>query len=219
MGLRSFEKRIEHLVEGTFARVFKSGLTPLEVAHRITSAMDDNRSAGVSGGTVVPNQYWIYLAPEDHERFAEVETALSNELMDAIREHARDEQYGFMGPLHVDLVLADDYPTGAFEIVNKFREGPQGAPPGVLVLTRGDRIDLGSESLTVGRVAGNRLVLADPNVSRNHAEVRLVNGAWVLVDLGSTNGTTVNGNRVVEHQLQTGDEIAFGSATARFESF
>lgn len=215
MGLRSFEKRIEHLVEGTFARVFKSGLTPLEVAHRLTRTMDDNRSAGVTGTTVVPNQFWVYLATADHERFSEVETALTNELGDAIREHGRDEKYGFMGPIRVELVLAEDYPTGAFEIVAKFREGAMGAP-GTLILSNGERVALGEGSLTVGRVADNALVLADPNVSRHHAEIRQADGGFWIFDLGSTNGTHVNGVRVTQHQLETEDEVAFGSATARF---
>lgn len=218
VGLRSFEKRIEHVVEGTFARLFKSGLTPLEVAQGITRAMDDNRAVGVTGGTVVPNQFWVYLAPEDYDRFGQVETALTNELADAAREHARDEQYGFMGPVRVDLVLTEEYPTGAFEMVARLREGPSGHPPGALLMNRGDRIQLGTDTFTIGRVADNSLVLADPNVSRHHAEIRPIDGGYQVVDLGSTNGTTVNGSRVSDHVLQPGDSVSFGSTAAVYEA-
>lgn len=216
--MRSFEKRIEHLVEGTFARVFKSGLTPLEVAHAITRSMDDNRAVGVTGGTIVPNQFWVYLAPDDHDRFAEVETALTKELADAAREHARDEQYGFMGPVRVDLVLTEEYPTGAFELLARLREGPTGHPPGALVMDRGQRLQLGGEVFSVGRVSDNTLVLSDPNVSRHHAEIRPIEGGYVVVDLGSTNGTTVNGDRITDHVLQPGDEVSFGSSSAVYEA-
>jgi len=218
MGLRSFEQRLEHLVEGTFARVFKSGVTPLEVAQRITRAMDDNRSAGVDGGAVVPNQFWIYLSPEDFSQFSEVAATLTAELADAAREHARDESYSFMGPVKVDLVLTEEYPTGAFEMVARLREGPMGRPPGSLILSSGERVRLGVDTVTIGRVADNTLMLPDPNVSRFHAQVRAVDGGYRLVDMGSTNGTAVNGARVADHLLEPGDEIYFGSTRVAFEA-
>ena len=62
------------------------------------------------------------------------------------------------------------------------------------------------------------IVLADPNVSRNHAEIRPHGNGWVVVDLGSTNGSRVNGTRVSTHDLHEGDEIAFGNTVLRFEA-
>jgi pSer/pThr/pTyr-binding forkhead associated (FHA) protein len=62
------------------------------------------------------------------------------------------------------------------------------------------------------------VVLADPNVSRNHAEVRPSGDGFEVVDQGSTNGTKVNGVRVAEHQLRPGDEIRLGNTVLRFEA-
>jgi pSer/pThr/pTyr-binding forkhead associated (FHA) protein len=70
----------------------------------------------------------------------------------------------------------------------------------------------------VGRKPESNIVLADPNVSRNHAEIRPSSEGFVLVDLGSTNGSKVNGVRVDQRLLEDGDEISFGNTHMRFEA-
>ena len=72
--------------------------------------------------------------------------------------------------------------------------------------------------LTIGRLPESTIVLADPNVSRSHAEIRPRASGYVVVDLGSTNGTKVNGARVSEQELVDGDEITFGNTRMRFEA-
>jgi len=216
--LRKFERRLERMVEGTFARVFKSGLTPLEIGKRITRVMDTERSVGVSRTTVVPNHFVVYVSPDDYEQFSEVASKLVAELEDAARDHASDQGYSFMGPVMVELSQADSYPTGDFEVVAKLKEGASGRPPGSLVLPTDERIRLGDTTFRVGRVSGNELVLSDPNVSRHHAEVRAIPGGYQLVDLQSTNGTKVNGAPISEHRLLSGDVITFGATVVSFES-
>src|SRR5690606_28509760 len=103
MGLQAFERRLERMVEGVFARAFRSGLRPVELGRRLVRVMDSQRSVGVSGRPVVPNAFTIYLSPDDHEQFADISDTLVRELCDAAREHARDEGYTFMGPITVDL--------------------------------------------------------------------------------------------------------------------
>jgi pSer/pThr/pTyr-binding forkhead associated (FHA) protein len=71
--------------------------------------------------------------------------------------------------------------------------------------------------VTIGRLSANDVVLADPNVSRRHAELRLTEGAWTIADLGSTNGTLVNGKLTQEQPLGQGDLLRFGSSELRFE--
>ena len=216
VGIRNFEQRLERMVEGAFARVFKSGLRPVELARRLVREMDSNRSVGVSGDTVAPNHFYVYVSEDDHERFAEVEGSLARELAEAAREHARDEGYHFMGPVAVEL-LAADYPTGSFQIVARLKEG-DGSAPGSLVLPTGDRVSLGTTVLTFGRLPECTVVLADPNASRHHAEIRPTASGYQLVDLGSTNGTKVNGAPVTEHILVDGDELTFGATVVRFEA-
>jgi hypothetical protein len=218
VALKGFERRLERMVEGTFARIFRSGLRPVELGRRLVREMDSNRSVDVRGRTVVPNQYLIEVGEDDHERFAEVHDSLERELAEAAREHARDEGYSFMGPVSVHLELSERQHTGSFQITGRMREGTGGVGAGSLLLPTGERLPLGEAVVTFGRKPESTVQLADPNVSRNHAEVRPHGNGWVLVDLGSTNGTRVNGVRVSSHDLAEGDEIAFGTTIVVFEA-
>lgn len=76
---------------------------------------------------------------------------------------------------------------------------------------------LSEEVTTIGSVAGNTVVLADPAVSRKHAGIRKVNGLYELADLGSTNGVYVNGHKVPKKTLEPGDIIRVGNTEAVFK--
>jgi hypothetical protein len=218
VGLSGFERRLERMVEGVFARAFRSGLRPVEVGRRLVREMDDNRSVDVRGRTVVPNSFTVQLSAEDNEHFAEIHDTLLRELCDAAREHARDEGYTFLGPVDVEIVEDDRMHTGAFQIEGRMREGAGGSGAGSLVLPTGERVVLGEQVISVGRMPESNIVLADPNVSRNHAEIRPRGTGYVIVDLNSTNGTRVNGVRVQEQDLNDGDELSFGNTRMRFEA-
>lgn len=218
MGIRGFERRLERAVEGVFARAFKSGIRPVELGRRLVREMDDNRSVGVRGGTLVPNHFVVALSPADLEQFEGVQDSLTRELADAAREHARDEGYAFAGPVAIVLEEDDRLRTGAFAITGRMLEGQGGAGAGSIVLPTGDRFTLSETVITVGRHPDSNLVLADPNVSRHHAEIRPQGDRYAVVDLGSTNGTRVNGVRVDTQLLSDGDELTFGNTRMRFEA-
>lgn len=76
---------------------------------------------------------------------------------------------------------------------------------------------LSDEVTTIGSVAGNTVVLADPAVSRKHAGIRKVDGAYELADFGSTNGVYVNGHKVPKKTLEVGDIIRVGNTEAVFK--
>ena len=217
MGLQSFERRLERLVEGVFAKAFRSGLQPVELGRRLTREMDAHRTVGMRG-VIVPNAYRFALAQEDSERFGTFADALSRELADAAREHARSEGYVFVGPVAVTLEADPDLTPGMFLVSSEVQEGHGGDAVGCVVLPGGERVTVGDEALTIGRLAECDVVLTDSSVSRRHAEVRREGSDFVLVDLGSTNGTKVNGAGVKERRLADGDEIAVGSAKLRFEA-
>jgi hypothetical protein len=218
MVIRGFERRLERMVEGTFARAFRSSVRPVELARRLAREMDDRVSVGVRGTPVVPNYFTVYLSSADHAEFGEVQDAMRRELTDAVRDHARDEHYGFMGPVDVELVVEERLGVGRFEVEGRFREGPGGAGAGSLILPTGDRFTLSEHTITVGRRPECNIVLADPNVSRNHAEIRPHGDSFLVIDLGSTNGTKVNGLRVDQHILRDGDKISFGNTHMEFEA-
>jgi hypothetical protein len=216
--LKTFEQRLEKMVEGAFSRAFKSGLRPVEIGRKLAREMDLNRSVGVSGRPTVPNHFVVHLSPADHASFSSMGTALSRELADAVRDHARDEGYTFVGPVRVELLADEALRTGAFQIESVMTEGTGGAGAGSLVLPTGQRIALSERVLTIGRLPECNVVLEDANASRHHAEVRPQGDGFVVVDLGSTNGTRVNGARMSQQLLEDGDVIQIGNARLVFEA-
>ena len=217
VGLQGFERRLERLVEGGFSKAFRSGLQPVEIGHRLTRVLDDGRTLGVNGRTVAPNNVGVYLAPGDFERFRSFAEALARELAEAARQHARDEGYQFVGPVIVTLVPDDTLGNGEFDVVAEIYEG-EGGHVGSLVLPDGRRVSLAEGTTSLGRNSDCTVSLADPRASRRHAEVRPTGDGFLLVDLGSMNGTLVNGVAVRERLLHDGDEISLGATVLRFEA-
>ena len=217
MGLQGFEQRLERLVEGVFAKTFRSGLKPVEVGRRLTRDMDLHRTLGVNG-PLAPNHFSVALSAADSEQFDSFSEVLTRELAESVRDHARTEGYGFVGPVHVELHVDPSLTQGQFLVASGFQEAPGGAPVGSIFLDDGRRIEIGETPLVIGRMPECDVALSDPNVSRRHAEVRRQGTGFVVVDLGSTNGTRVNGAQVKERLLNNGDEITVGASKLRFEA-
>jgi Protein of unknown function (DUF3662)/Inner membrane component of T3SS, cytoplasmic domain len=216
MGLQQFEERLERLVEGTLAKPFRSNLQPVEIGRRLTREMDLHRRVGVRG-LIAPNAFVVTLAPADVERFANFIDALSRELSDAAREHSKVEGYSFVGPVEVEIFEGPKLKAGRFTVEAEVREDADGGFLAELVLTDGRRVQIGTEPLVIGRLPECGVVLADSNVSRRHAELRRAGDSVVLTDLGSTNGTRVNGAPIRERTLASGDEVSVGSTRLIFE--
>ena len=217
MGLQGFEQRLERLVEGVFAKTFRSGLKPVEVGRRLTRDMDLHRTLGVNG-PLAPNHFSVALSSADAEQFESYSEVLTRELAEAARDHARAEGYGFVGPVHVELHVDPSLTQGQFLVASGFQEAPGGAPVGSIYLEDGRRVEIGEAPLVIGRMPECDVALSDPNVSRKHAEVRRQGTGFVLVDLGSTNGTRVNGAVVKDRLLNDADEITVGATKLRFEA-
>lgn len=215
MGLQRFERRLERLVEGTINKAFKGGLQPLEIGRRVVREMDARRALGMHG-PVVPNSYTVSLSPDDAERFAGFHDRFVRELEEAAREHARDEGYGFLGPVEITFVVDEGRRRGDVDVRGAIVEGP-GGRVGALVLPDGRRLPLDDEPVRIGRLPDCAINLSDPQVSRHHAEVRPAREGYEVVDLGSTNGTMVNGVVVREHELRDGDVILVGATSIRYE--
>src|SRR3546814_16047635 len=97
MVLRNFERRLERIVEGVFSRAFKSGLRPVEIGRRVTREMDDSRSVGVRGGTVVANHFTMHLSQQEADEFAQVTDTRQSEIADRARAQARGAGDTYMG--------------------------------------------------------------------------------------------------------------------------
>ena len=219
MGLQSIESRLERMGDGVFSRRRRGSIRPIELGRRLVREMDDNRSVDVKGRRIVPNDFTVLLSPTDHASFSDIEDALTTELGEAAREYAREESYHFMGPVLVKLMVDNNLKPGRFGISSQLKQAAGGLGAGSLVLPSGERVALGEHVTTVGRLPESTISINDTNVSRNHAEIRTGSAAYVAVDLGSTNGTMVNGVRIVgEQRLNDGDIISFGSTHVRFEA-
>jgi len=264
--LKSLENRIAGVVEGTFSRVFRSEVRPIEIARKLAREMEEHRH-GTLARTYVPNEYRVYLSARDRERFAGYEDALADELAAYLLEHARRERFALLsspviefetdarlglgefgietsvsappesepsapaGFLEPDALVAAERPGGAapprgetiaFSAARHLAEA--GAPPAgartqrALLLYGGRRLVVGAGGVTLGRSRECDVVVGDANVSRRHAELRRTAAGWQLHDLGSTNGTRVNGRQVDGSvPLHAGDEIEVGASVMTFE--
>lgn len=217
MGLQQVERRLERLVEGVFSKAFRGGLQPVELGRRLTREVDAHRTVSTRG-TVSPNHATITLSEDDAGRFEAFADALVRELEEAIREHARDRNYRFIGPVKVELYQDPDFKKGEYTLDVEVRQGPGGMPSASLVLQDGSRISVGEDALIIGRAPECDVELADATVSRRHAEIVRDGDAWFIRDLKSSNGTKVNGAGIVDQMLHDGDEIRLGSVTFMFEA-
>jgi len=216
MGLQQFEQRLERLVEGAFAKAFRGALQPVELGRRLTREMDLHRAVAVRG-VIAPNAFEVLLSREDYERFGGFVDVLTGELADAAREHARAENYVFLGAVEVSIGWSEDLARSTFSITSEVLEG-EDVPAGWIWLPDGRRVAIGDEPITIGRLPECAVPLSDPNVSRRHAQLRREGDAVLVVDLGSTNGTRVNGAPIEEHRLLDGDVVTVGTTTFRFEA-
>ena len=219
MGLQSFEHGLERMVAGVFTRGSRSSIRPVELGRRLLREIDDHRSVDVRGRRIVPNVFAFHLSGKDHAAFADIDEALVTELGETAREYARAEGYHFMGPVEIELTVDNALKPGRFTIAHRMKEGGGGAGAGSLVLPSGERVTVGQRTVTIGRVAECTIPVNDPNVSRQHCAVRAAGSGYVVVDLGSTNGTKVNGVRIEgEHSLDDSDIISVGGLHLRFEA-
>jgi hypothetical protein len=218
VGIGGFERRLEQAVEGTFARMFRSGVRPVELGRRLAREMDIARSVDVRGRVLVPNAFTVWLSAADHDQFAGIVITLESELAAAAREHARSEGYTFAGPVQVQVTTAEDVRQGSFRIEAHLVAGPGGVGAGTLVLSDGTRFVLDDQPVTIGRLTDCEVVLNDGRASRHHARIQPRGDEFMLVDLGSTNGTRVNGMQITEHVLGDGDVLVFGDTRIVFEA-
>jgi hypothetical protein len=214
--------------------------------------MDDHRNVSVSR-VYVPNEYTIYLSPNDRKQFAGYEGSLVGELQEYLAEHARRERYALLGSPVVLVTTDDDLAVGEFGIATRLvaDEASEEPPPPpelpveqpaqtmiyraptppvaeapppepepereVVSLTVAGRQHVVSDPCVVlgrSREAGVRI--SDVNISRKHAEIRQEGSTFWVVDLGSTNGTLVNGKRVDRQRLRDGDRITLGATEIVF---
>jgi FHA domain-containing protein len=126
--LRNIEAKIESLFEGVFGRAFRTNVQPVELARKLVKEMEDHRVISVSR-LYVPNEYTVYLSPQDRAQFESYEESLLGELQDYLAENARREKYVMLSPPRVLMETDVDLEVGEFGIATRMAQGgPQPVP-------------------------------------------------------------------------------------------
>ncbi|HEY2948348.1 MAG TPA: DUF3662 and FHA domain-containing protein [Micromonosporaceae bacterium] len=243
--LQRFEKRLEGLVEGAFAKVFKGVVHPVEILNAMQREAEAHKAILAGGRTLVPNRYVIDLSPYDHSRLAPYAAALAQELAQSQAEFIGEQAWTVYGDVIVEIERGDGLDTGMFRVTAEVYTGGDVAPPPPayepppaypayeqpgyptspamaggrnvrLVSGDGRTYPLQIGSTVIGRGDQANLRLPDVGISRRHARLDFDGAQVVLTDLGSTNGTMVNGQRVSAVALNPGDMIQLGTTTLTF---
>lgn len=227
--LDKVERGIEKAVRGVFSTGSRAQVEPVEIASRLRREVDNKALTIAAGRTLAPNVFDVQLSDGDFTRAQEWGTPLAEELCDVVINHVRSQGYTLQGSVRISFRRSEELRAGDFEIISsteKSKAGPgvasarpnlpaaPGRPPlrlqPVLDID-GQRYSLNAPSIVLGRSSEADILVDDTGVSRRHLEIRTTNGVTSAVDLGSTNGSYVNGHKVADStELTDGSTITMG---------
>lgn len=239
--LDRFENFFERIMEESVGRIFRSPVQPAEIGRRLERAMESSQVVSVEG-IIVPNDYRVEMNPQDMVIFADFVPALCRQMEDWLRDLASSRNYEFIDQVRVQIIGEDDVSRRQIHVESEIRELPNfsraeqdqvqktevmriventgNIPPKLLRFV--DGFDVGAtiivrrNVLTVGRALDNDIVLESAEVSRHHARIEYRGERFHIMDLGSTNGTLVNGASSHDMELNDGDRITMGNITLEF---
>ena len=220
------EQACAAFIERSFAKTFPSDLEPTQIARKLVSTMEA-QTRDEDGRLYAPGAYVVAVNPDDFARLAPHQAYLEREWADLLRDLAGRVGIGFeQDDAKVRMTARESVPVGAVDVA--VIDEPAGTAVAaartrarfVLRMIEGVSA-IGVYSLEgtvrIGRGDENEILLADRSVSRAHAVVAVDGSEPIVRDLGSTNGTFVNGERVRTRGLRNGDELKFGNTHMRFE--
>jgi len=236
--LARFESFMENMVEGSVARLFRSPVQPAEIAKRLERAMETQQTISVRR-VIVPNVYRAFLNPQDLTAFGPIRGEMEREMATYLAELAQERGFTMLEHPRVELAADAGVPRHGIQVIAETVSAgppadasghtqifqPPSASPAVqsrsrLLLTTPSGthvIPLESTQLTIGRGLNNDIILEDTRVSRHHAQLRYRARRFWVADLGSTNGTYVNGEQVEEQALRDSDVISLGGLELTFK--
>lgn len=232
--LARFETFMEQMVEGSVARLFRSAVQPTEIAKRLERAMEAQQQVSVRR-ILVPNVYRAFLHPQDMQPFDSIRADVEREMATYLTDLAQER--GFSMLEHPRVTLAADPgvprrgilveaemvaapPPDAHSQTQIFQAQPQTQAQARLLLATSNGtqvIPLESTLMTIGRGLNNDIILEDPRISRHHAQLRYRARRFWVADLGTTNGTFVNNERITERALRSGDILSLGGFELTFK--
>jgi hypothetical protein len=227
--LDKVERGIEKAVRGVFSTGSRAQVEPVEIASRLRRELDHKALTVAAGRTLAPNVFDVQLSDNDFTRAQEWGTPLAEELCDVVINHVRSQGYTLQGPVRISFRRAEELRAGDFEIASSTEKSsgspaaPAPRPNLPAAPTRqpvrlqpvldidGQRYSLNAPSIVLGRSSEADILVDDTGVSRRHLEIRTTSGVTSAVDLGSTNGSYVNGHKVAgSTELMDGSTITMG---------
>jgi hypothetical protein len=213
--LDSFEKGIERAVNGAFAKTFRSGVQPVEIASALRSELDTKAAVVSRDRILVPNTLVVRLAPADHERMGALGRTLHDELVQLVEGHAKEQKYSFAGPVSLAIHADESLTTGTVRVDSRSAAAAEVSWHGVVEID-GRQHPLTSSRTVIGRGTDADITIPDAGTSRRHVEI-LWDGRRAMVrDLGSTNGTQLNGQKVSEAALEPDSVVTIGRTRITF---
>ena len=209
--LDNLERGLERVVNGAFAKTFRSGLQPVEITAALRRELDTKAAVVSRDRILVPNNFTVRLAPDDYERMKAMGATLTDELTRLVTKHAAAQHYQFAGGIKISL-RSD--PTLAMGVVQVDSENVSGSVTWVAVLEiAGKRHPLSRSRTVIGRGTEADITVDDSGISRKHVEVLWDGTRAQANDLGSTNGSKLNGQRLVSAALEADSVITIGQTS------
>ncbi|GGG63434.1 phosphopeptide-binding protein [Kocuria dechangensis] len=244
--LESLEKNIEKAVRAAFATGSRKRVEAVEIASALRRELDQEAFTISAGRTMAPNVFVVEFSDEDFPRAQDWGTPLAEELCDVVIKHARSQAYTLQGAVKVSFTRNPEVEPGEFRIHSSAQRTPESpntpATPSGHRIARGhrreedeptqatpaqywipvldvagERFSINADSIVLGRSAEADITVEDTGVSRKHLEIRRQGEHFVAVDLGSTNGSYVDGERVIGRtELVNGSVITMGRTRITF---
>lgn len=213
--LDSVERGLERAVNGAFARTFRSGVQPVEIAAALKRELEIGSVIVDRDRVLAPNRFLVRLSPDDEARLSGMGTPLEEELIAVVRKHAARQGYQLIGDADVELRPDPALAKGVLEIDATSVEG---AVAWTAVLdVDGKRHELRRGTTTIGRGSDADIRIGDTGASRKHLEIIWDGAKGIARDLGSTNGSKINGQRFREAALTPDIVITIGQSSLRFK--
>ena len=227
--LDNVERGLEKMVRGAFSTGSRSQVQPVEIASALRRELDNKSLTLAQGRTLAPNVFTARLSDPDFALAQEWGAPLAEELCDVVIRHVNSQNYTLHGPVRVSFTRDSDLKPGVFEIDSATEKQSAQRPSAPSAPSRqptryqpvleldGQRYSLNVGSVVLGRSSEADILIDDTGVSRRHLEIRTSQGRSHAVDLGSTNGSYVNGQRVQgEAELTDGSVITMGRTRMSF---
>lgn len=213
--LDSIERGLERAVNTAFARTFRSGVQPVEIAASLKKQLDVQAVIVDRDRVVAPNHFVVRVSTPDNERLKKIGSTLERELVAVVNKHATSQGYQFAGEVDVELRADESLSTGVLQIDATNLEGAIGW--NAVLIVAGQQHGLREGITTVGRGSDTDIRLSDNGASRKHLEIHWNGKKAKARDLGSTNGSKVNGERFREATLAPDTVITIGQTTLTFQ--